>query len=49
MHESTSDPDARFHKKSYDKESKLACLGHALVRLTDEDLSAGAPILPRFS
>ena len=30
-HESTTDPDARLYKKSYGTESKLACLGHALV------------------
>jgi hypothetical protein len=30
-HESTTDPDARLYKKSYGKESKLSCLGHALV------------------
>jgi len=30
-HESTTDPQARLHKKSYGKESKLAYLGHALV------------------
>ena len=30
-HESTTGPDARLYKKSYGTESKLACLGHALV------------------
>ena len=30
-HESTTDPDARLHKKSYGKESHLSYLGHALV------------------
>jgi hypothetical protein len=30
-HESTTDPDARWYKKSYGKESKLSYLGHALV------------------
>jgi hypothetical protein len=30
-HESTADPDARLHKKSYGKESHLSYLGHALV------------------
>jgi len=29
--ESTTDPEARLYKKSYGKESKLSCLGHALV------------------
>ena len=29
--ESASDPDARLYKKSFGTESKLACLGHALV------------------
>ena len=31
-HESTTDPDARLYRKSYGKESKLAYLGHALVK-----------------
>ncbi|NYF79841.1 transposase [Granulicella arctica] len=30
-HQSKTDPDARFSKKSYGKESKLAYLGHTLV------------------
>jgi hypothetical protein len=30
-HESTTDADARLHKKSYGKESKLSYVGHALV------------------
>jgi transposase len=30
-HHSTTDPDARWYKKSYGKESKLSYLGHALV------------------
>ncbi len=30
-HQSTTDPDARLYKKSYDTESKLSYLGHALV------------------
>jgi hypothetical protein len=30
-HESTTDADARLYKKSYGKESKLSCSGHALV------------------
>ena len=29
--QSTTDADARLYKKSYGKESKLSCLGHALV------------------
>jgi transposase len=29
-HQSSTDPDARFYKKSYGKESKLSYLGHAL-------------------
>ena len=31
-HQSTTDPEARLYKKSYGKESKLAYLGHALVK-----------------
>ena len=31
-HESTTDPDARLYKKSYGTESKLAYLGHVLVK-----------------
>jgi len=30
-HQSTTDPAARLYKKSCGKESKLSCLGHALV------------------
>jgi len=30
-HESSTDPDARLHRKRYGKESELSCLGHALV------------------
>ena len=45
-HQSTTDPDERLYKKSFGKESKLSCLGHALVEKTFGWLKQTGPPRP---